>query len=554
LVFSTFAALFVLHAVCLYAFERGYATPNPPWFGEHYRPIAGFCLASWCVLGLFVMQRMVRAWMPRPGPLLGWAGRGLLAGLIILSGLVFFHGSKLARPTQHHFNDTFHYALGAKYYAELGHVHLYRCVIQAVDKDVIPDSAKARWLEDYSMTTAGIYRRTEPDCQARFSPARWGAFQRDLQTFQVPFAERKRLRNSIQDHGYNGTPAHAFVASHATGSRTLTPDFLLGCTLFDVGLICIGLSIVVCVFGWEWGGFVALFYFTNFVDRNDVVGSSFMRQMWMFGLIAGLCALQRRRPATGAALLVVSTAFNVFPFVFWFGAAVQASWKCLKVRRLTPWARRFALGTALSAAVLLPLGAAHGNGVGNYIAFAQNMATHTGDPQLADGRAGIRQSSFGIGLRYLFIQDKRWNKHGEHVKVGRHGRLTKYQRIRWLHYGVGGVLLLASVWLARRMTAVEAALLVGFTAMFSLLDTAFYYFTWTSLLPLVLARERIPDMGRAIMIGMLALSAAANTYRYLPNFKSAPLHNDVATIGYLVLLLLSLAYFAVPRRVSGSAA
>ena len=83
-----------------------------------------------------------------------------------------------------HYHDFLHYYLGSKYFAELGHTRLYRCLAAADVEDGLAAGVRNRWIRNLETNeaepgTALVITSTR--CSLDFNtPERWAAFRDDV--------------------------------------------------------------------------------------------------------------------------------------------------------------------------------------------------------------------------------------------------------------------------------------------------------------------------------------------------------------------------------------
>jgi hypothetical protein len=96
-------------------------------------------------------------------------------------------------------------------------------------------------------------------------------------------------------------------------------------------------------------------------------------------MVVGICCLRMKRMAAGGLFLTVAALLRVFPAMAIFGVALGASFAMWRARsfRLSPAHRRFVLGCAAAAAILIPLSLATAGGARAWIDFAANIRLHS---------------------------------------------------------------------------------------------------------------------------------------------------------------------------------
>jgi hypothetical protein len=96
-----------------------------------------------------------------------------------------------------HAHELFNYAIGSRYFDELGYERLYECVAVAdAEAGLLPRVAQRRMtdLATYELRDARAVLASPQRCKAAFSPARWAAVARDVAAFRAHPAGAFALR------------------------------------------------------------------------------------------------------------------------------------------------------------------------------------------------------------------------------------------------------------------------------------------------------------------------------------------------------------------------
>jgi poly-gamma-glutamate capsule biosynthesis protein CapA/YwtB (metallophosphatase superfamily) len=484
---------------------------------------------------VFGLGILLYALLRHRGVLERLAVRRLVAGGLIaatfLAGLIYFYGGRgLPQSSFPKIHDSFHYATGAKYFAELGHYQLYRCAIQA-DAELgatVEGKTPIRDLESYRMTRADELMNSI-DCRELFSEDRWQAFKSDIGHYrQYPGHWPEMLR----DRGYNGTPFHALISgalAHVVPELSYPNLVLL--SLLDIAALCVMFFFVTRAFGWKVGLLFAGFFFVNYVDRFYFTGASHGRFLWMATLGIGLAMLKERRYGAAGVLITTSAMLNVFPLLFFAGIGIKALWELVRHRRLRPAYRRF---IAFSVAATIVLGAAsisHGKGIDNYRSFFATMSVHTDL---------ITRSRIGIDFAFLY--------RGEVTPDDRDYGAWKKKRELKRHRGIIAALKIALLGFAAlvliRLDDIEASVLGGFLLFFVLFITVEYYYAVMAVLVLLwharLDRARGMAMLALLFAGMGAVHICWHETRFLQFCNNTA--TSLMLTSYLLVTLVYLAW------------
>lgn len=541
---ALFGVLFLIVAIGVVGWEQQLNSRPPPWIPLESDRSRNLRMANLTTIlfGGMLAYGLVRRF--------AWSQtrrfqRGIqlvLTGLVLVSGLLYLHGSRSGTDSYFHRGDTFHYYVGAKYFDEVGYWDLYECTVKALGETRFQNKDTVRDLRTYQKVNVARVLETGPDCLDRFSPERWEQFKSDLELWSQT---RVRMRKMVTDHGYNGTPVQAFFAGRLANLIPVSEAALAQAALIDAFIICLMMVIVCRTFGWKLGLVFAVFYFTNVVDRYMIIGASFMRFWWLLTLVGGIAALKLRKHGWAGGLLAASTMLNVFPALFVFGVLVHYGWESIRTKSISRGARRFVLAAGLTTICLGALGAAHGQGFANYREFENNMRLHTSDPVNTKGEVILRQSGFGVGLKYAFLY------RGEHSKdaIKRHyswkKKTDEYRQVEHVHKAAAVLLIGTVLLLASRMDRIETTTLVGFTIMFCLLDTASYYFTISCLLILLWHARARDGPGFSFLLGFVAVNVLGHFYLQWGDSHRFVLLNTVMTFGWLSYLLATICAFGV---------
>jgi len=266
-----------------------------------------------------------------------------------------FEGSHPGRRWVNH-PDAFHYYLGPKYFRELGYTDLYVCCAQAerelgagaaVSRRLYRDLATNEFVPARSVLAAGRA------CKERFEPARWQTFVHDVAFFRREIPDWEL---SMQDWGYNASPAWNVLGALLAGDDPVTERQLGWLTLLDVPVLLVMWGLVAWAFGWRTLCVALIFWGTNYLGLYGWTGGSILRQEWLLASVAGVCLMKKQKFVAGGAALTYATTLSVFPGFM----AAAIGWKALasgwRERRLTLSRehQRLLVGAGLALAVVLP--------------------------------------------------------------------------------------------------------------------------------------------------------------------------------------------------------
>ncbi|HEY3500664.1 MAG TPA: hypothetical protein VGK73_38490, partial [Polyangiaceae bacterium] len=232
---------------------------------------------------------------------------------------------------------------------------------------------RMRDLRTDGLTTPAATLADPGLCHDHFSTARWTEFAGDVREFRRATKARRHWENMQRDHGYNPPPVWTLIGRSLASLAPPTPAFLGFLASLDLALIAAALALL----GWAFGARIALtaaiFWATQAPSDFGWTGGGFLRQDWLFCVIAALALLRKRRPALAGAALATAALLRLFPALLFVGPlAVALGTLLLRPRASFQFEGRFFAG---AAAALLLLGAASVYGVGGsaYPAFWEHI-------------------------------------------------------------------------------------------------------------------------------------------------------------------------------------
>jgi hypothetical protein len=375
------------------------------------------CAVAGCTAGLLLwgiaLRRAGRAGAfarPRNALLLAL---GILGVLGWWNFLQFRYGPGFGHPL-----DIYHYYIGSKYFDELGYTRLYECTTVADAESGFRDLAARRSirnLETYERESA-VYVLLDPArCTRHFSPDRWQSFKHDVGWFRARVPEGL-WQGALADHGYNPSPAWGALGILLIGAEPATHRNILPLVLIDPVLVILMWAFAWKAFGWRATSVAVVFWGTNFPGDFLWTGGAFLRHGWLAAMVIGICCLRMRWMAAGGFALTVAALLRVFPVVTICAVAVNAGLVMGRTRRfqLSPAHRRFALGCAAAAAILIPLSFATAGGPRAWIDFAENVRFHSSTPIVND-----------VGLKMLLSYDHA-------TRLGRIEKAASNQARAWM--------------------------------------------------------------------------------------------------------------------------
>jgi hypothetical protein len=487
---------------------------------------------------------------------------GSLALIAALSFAGYYHyghgqfaDQKENKTNYVHYWDMRVYFPIAKYFDELRFDGIYLASVAAyVDETgVSPRSIANVELRDLHDNYVRKVSDVGPEIEAvraRFSPARWAEFRRDMRYFIDGMGGDGYLR-SMRDHGGNATPLWLLVAHVLFRWAPASDTTLLLAGLIDP-LALLGLWWVVArTFGPKVALVSVIVWGTTDFMRfgTNLVGST-MRFDWMVAIGLAVCALHVGRVRLGGLLLAYGALIRAFPVLALVGLALPAANAVLtpivKERRFPDLrailrderpARRAMFAGLAGALVLVAVSSLPFGFMGSWGLWEKKIVVHAEKPNVNS-----------VGLRNVLSFEA---EHVSEIVVRpelpepwedwQRYQLAALARRRPLQ--VGAVLaFLALAVAACRLRRIEQAALVGLSLVPVLFYAANYYMHFVFLLPMMAAM----DKRRFSLVSMLLLGLNVGLYVTL-----AASMVDVIYYRQSVLLLTMIAALLVVLALKG---
>jgi hypothetical protein len=504
MLFGSFAASWSAPLDFLFTSWSGKMFESDNFRNQFLTPIAiGLALTT---AALFMLERRARLLgQPFTKKAVKWA-------CIAITVLGFFTYFDFLNPNvrynnYYHRHEFFHYYMGSKYFGQIGYARLYECTAIAEVELGFGDKLKKQDMRDLHVNLikpiTDTYVFSDPQqCKSHFDPEKWEAFKTDVKWFEQS-ARGTYWDNMKKDHGYNPPPVWTMAGKILGSFGPASDGYFKVLSLIDV-FIHIG---VIVMLGWAFGlrtmAVGSVFWGCNAVANFYWTGGAFMRQDWVFFIIASVCLARKRHFGLSGAALMWSALLRVFPAVCFFGGGVIVLFHLIKKRSLHPDHKRWIAGAAIAMGVLVPASIAV-SGVGAYKEFAHHISTHRNTP-LTNHMGLETMLSHSWGGRMLYTQDDRLDDPFEGWKEGRTARITQ---LKWVQKGI--VLLIAAwaAWALRRTKLLWVGIPLSVPLLISLINLTCYYYV-VVLTAVVLVRAR-----PALAVALLATSAASQVLHY----------------------------------------
>src|SRR5688572_5387549 len=248
--------------------------------------------------------------------------------LTILSFFTFFDffNPNVRYSEYYHRHEFYHYYLGSKYFKEVGYTRLYECTLVAEVENGRRDQVKDREFRDLSVNLikpiSQTYILTDPDqCKKHFTTERWETFRKEIDWFYRS-AAGSYWEGMQKDHGYNPPPVWTMTGKFFGSFGQADDGFFKVLASIDVVLHAGIILLFYWAFGWRTMAVAAVFWGANAPADFYWTGGAFLRQDWLFLLVAALCCARRRYFVLAGFALTWSALLRIFPGIFVAGWAI----------------------------------------------------------------------------------------------------------------------------------------------------------------------------------------------------------------------------------------
>jgi hypothetical protein len=251
-------------------------------------------------------------------------------------------------------------------------------------------------------------------------------------------------------------------------------------------------------FGWRVMAIATVFWGCNAPANFYWTGGAFMRQDWVFFLIASVCLTRKRKFELGGAALTWSALLRIFPIALFGGVGLVMLMTWIRTRRFQKDHLRFVGGSVLAAALLIPTSMAV-SGPHSYQDFAAHIGLHKDTP-LTNHMGLETMLIHNWRGRMVFTRDDRLDDPFENWKIG---RAERKQASKPVFLAINVLMLGWLAWALRRTRLLWVAIALTVPIIPCLSNLTCYYYS-IFLAVAVLAKVR-PALGPAF----LALAGAS---------------------------------------------
>lgn len=451
-----------------------------------------------------------------------------------------FQGPRRGQLHTIHDHDIYHYAIGAKYYPELGHELLYECTWLAFAEmrsagTKCPKVPRLRSLRNPDEFFNPNHRRPaiEAECHEAFRKKRWNGLKTDLRAWlAVPWSDQP-WRAALVDLGYNPPPTYNVIAHNLANLIPIDASTLHAFPFVDMTLVLVGAGLIGWAFG-PWAAFAYLVIFgTNFIASYRWTGGSFCRQLWFVFLVYASCFLKKEHYAWAGAMLALSASMRIFPLVFVVGAVVgmgAMAWR--EPERRGDFKRLVGSGLATAA----------GLGLISLIQFGPDLWRQFFDKMSHHGTSWFMWH-IGFKKYAVFYPEVAENSGVRLLRGWWWAKPATWEAVwnehRFLHEAIRIGLSLGALAVAWRRPVFEGAMVFGAIVLFSWSMPANYYYVYMALMPAVFYDRDNPFAALRIALvfaAMLSLSMSPWVHRE-PIVMNG--HMNRTIFWFFVLLLTS---------------
>ncbi len=416
--------------------------------------------------------------------------------LTILAFFTFFDffNPNVRYSEYYHRHEFYHYYLGSKYFKEVGYTRLYECTLVAEVENGRRDQVKDREFRDLSVNLikpiSQTYILTDPDqCKKHFTKERWETFRKEIDWFYRS-AAGSYWEGMQKDHGYNPPPVWTMTGKFFGSFGQADDGFFKILASIDVVLHAAIILLFYWAFGWRTMAVAAVFWGANAPADFYWTGGAFLRQDWLFLLVAALCCARRRYFVLAGFALTWSALLRIFPGIFVAGWAIIIGIYLIQsvrfgprkiagdkatglLRYLHPDHRRVIMGCVLALGVLVPASMAV-CGTDSYKQFYNHtLKTHQNTPLTNH-----------MGLESMMVHN--WEGR---MRFGRDdnlddpfmdwkkGRLERFRNLRPLFIAIVLGIFGWTVWALRRTKLLWVGTALSLPLVMSLTNLTCYYYS-----------------------------------------------------------------------------
>jgi hypothetical protein len=423
-----------------------------------------------------------------------WQKRIAIGFTVLAFGAYFdFFNPNVRYREYYHRHEFFHYYMGSKYFDEIGYTRLYECAAVAEVELGRRAMVAKRQMRDLRVNlvkqVSDTYVLDHPEeCKKGFTAPRWEAWKKDVDWFYHSSAGTY-WDNMQQDHGYNPPPVWTMTGKFFSNFAPAGDQFFKVLAGMDILFQAGAVLLIGWAFGWRVMTVATVFWGCNAPANFYWTGGAFMRQDWVFFLVAAVCMARKRYFALAGAALTWSALLRVFPMILFAGWGIVIAFHVIKQLRrrqgglkqpdaktgwlelLHPSHRRLIGGCIIAAGILVPASLVSA-GPFSYDAFKAHILVHKNTPLTNH-----------MGLETVLVHDwqgrmrfTRDDNLDDPFEGWKQGRIDRIEQRRWLFRALIGFVGLWTAWALRRTKLLWAAVPLGLPLVFCLTNLTCYYY------------------------------------------------------------------------------
>jgi hypothetical protein len=415
----------------------------------------------------------------------------------------------------YHRHELYHYYLGSKYSTELGYTRLYECTLVAEVENGRLDQVKNREVRDLNVNlikpVSETYILKDPDqCKKHFTKERWATFKREIDWFYHS-AAGSYWEGMQKDHGYNPPPVWTMTGKFFSSFHEAGDGFFKFLASIDLFLHAGVLLLFNWAFGWRVMAVAAVFWGANAPADFYWTGGAFLRQDWLFFLVAAVCCARKRYFFCAGFALTWSALLRIFPGVFVLGwAIIMGIYLLESIRRgprkiagdtakglltyIHPDHRRVIAGCVVALATLVPASIMVCGSESYSEFYHHTLKTHQNTP-LTNHMGLETMVVHNWEGRMRFGRDDNLSDPFEGWKKG---RLERFRELKPLFIGIVLATFAWTVWALRRTKLLWVGTVLSLPLVMCLTNLTCYYYSFFMIgAALVAAR---PQLGAPFLV------------------------------------------------------
>lgn len=419
-------------------------------------------------------------------------------------------------------HEIWHYYTGSKYFNELGYYGLYDAYALADFETQDPNITGVQAINVRDLKDTHRYYPTSKALQnaytiykPRFSDERWEEFKQDYLLLKK-IADNRWLDLGLWDAGFNPPPTWSVIGSTITNLISISEPWsddnyysqALIFPYFDVLLLVLMAVLIYRSFGIIGLTSFFIIFGTSYISELRWNMGSFLRYMWLFGLVGGVCMLKEKQYFKAGLFLGFSTCCRAFPFMFLMGAGLSLLYKGFVEKNWKPFLQ-LVYGSAAIGFSLFILGLIM-FGWSAYAEFLEMIGLHKNVSFIQSiGYRKIATYGDWMGLPINFM----WEAGLDNFRNWNEGQVDVWNQVKYWHYPVILLMLGGVIYSLRNISSHEATLLWGGMFLFFSQILTCYYYVYLALIPVVLFdRQGQQSIRNCIILGGFFLAWAFTAY------------------------------------------